>query len=66
MKYQNSILNKIENLKIQDGGCLWRHLFDYRFHGNQLDTTWFHLIESANEAYYVCQISYQSDELCRK
>ena len=40
--------------------------FGYRSHGNQLDTTWFHLNESANEAYYMYQISYQSDKLCRK
>ena len=39
-----------QNLKIQDGGRLWRHLFDYCCHGNQLDTTWFRLIESTNEA----------------
>ena len=28
-----------QNLKIQDGGRLWRHLFDFCCHGNQLDTT---------------------------
>ena len=62
-----SNLNKIwENLKIQDGGRLYSHLFDYRCHGNQLDTTWFRLIESTNEAYYMYQILCQSDELCRK
>ena len=55
-----------QNLKIQDGGRLWRHLFDYCFHGNQLDTTWFRLIESTNEACYMYQISSQTDELCRK
>ena len=33
---------------------------------NQLDTTWFHLIESKNEACYMYQISSQSDELCRE
>ena len=43
-----------------------RHLFDYCYHGNQLDTTWFRLIESKNEACYIYQISSQSDELCRK
>ena len=52
--------------KIQDGGRLWRHLFDYCCHGKQLDTTWFRLIESTNDACYVYQISSQSDELCRK
>ena len=30
---------KNENLKIQDGGRLWRHLFDNSCHGNQLDIT---------------------------
>ena len=55
-----------QNLKIQEGGCLWRHLFDYCCHENQLDTTWFRLIESTNKAYYMYQISSQSDELCRK
>ena len=34
--------------------------------GNQLDTTCFRLIESTNEAWYMYQISSQSDELCRK
>ena len=51
---------------MQDGGRLWRHLFDYCSHGNQLDTTWFRLIESTSEACYMYQISSQSDELCRK
>ena len=37
-----------------------------RCHGNQLDTTWFCLIGSINEASYMYQISCQSDELCRK
>ena len=32
----------------------------------QLDTTWFRLIESTNESYYMCHILCQSDELCRK
>ena len=35
-------------------------------HGNQLNATWFRLIESTNEACYMYQISSQSDELCRK
>ena len=35
-------------------------------HVNQLDTTWFRLIESTNEACYLYQISSQPDELCRK
>ena len=35
-------------------------------HENQLDTTWFRLIESTNEVYYMYQISSQSDEFCRK
>ena len=52
-----------QNLKIQDCGRLWRHLFDYCCHGNQLDTTWLHLIESTNEACYMYQISRQSDKL---
>ena len=38
--------------------------FDYCCHGNELDTTWFRLIESTNEAGYMYQISSQSDELC--
>ena len=41
-------------------------LFGYCYHGNQLDTTWFRLIESTNETWYMYQISSQSDELCRK
>ena len=58
-----------KNLKIEkskNGGRLWRHFFDYCCHENQLDTTWFRLIESTNEACYTYQISCQSDELCRK
>ena len=35
-------------------------------HGNQLDTTWFLLTESTNDACYMYQISSQSDELSRK
>ena len=38
----------------------------YCCHGNQLDTMWFRLFESTNEACYMYQISSQSDELCRK
>ena len=45
---------------------LWRHLFAYCWNGNQLDTTWFRLIESTNEACNMYQVSIQSDELCRK
>ena len=63
---KNQIWTKSENLNIQDGDYLWRYLFDYRCHENPWDTTWFCLIESASEAYYMYQISCQSDELCRK
>ena len=56
------IWTKSENLRIQDGSRLWRHLFDYCCHGNQLDTTWFHLVKSTNEACCVYQISSESDE----
>ena len=31
-----------------------------------LTPTWFHLIESTNEACYMYQVSCQSDELCRR
>ena len=31
-----------------------------------METTWFRLIESANQACYMYQISSQSNELCRK
>ena len=34
--------------------------FDFRYYGNLLDTTWFRLIESTNEAYYMHEISCQS------
>ena len=37
-------------------------LFDYCCHTNQLENTWFRLIESANEACYMYQISSQSGE----
>ena len=43
-----------------------RHLCNYVYHGNQLDTTWFRLIKSTEEDHYICQISRQSDELRRK
>ena len=56
---------KSENFKIQDLRQLVTS-FDYRCNGNQLDTTWFRLIESTNEACYMYQISCQSDELRRK
>ena len=55
------IWTKSENLKIQNGGRLWRHLFDYRCNENQLNTKLFLLTESTNEAYCMCQISCQSD-----
>ena len=58
--------SEVQNLKIKDGGRPWRNLFDYCCYGNQLDTTWFRLIENINEACYVYQISSQTDELCRK
>ena len=48
-------------MKIQDGGHLWRHLCNSGCHGNQLNTTWFRLIESTKEAYYMYQ-KYKSDE----
>ena len=57
---------KFENLKIQDGGHLWRHSYNSGCHGNQLNTTWFRLIENTKEGYYMYQVSCQSDELCRK
>ena len=60
------IWTKSDNLEIQVCGRLWRHLFHYCCHGNQLDTTRFCLTESRNEAYYMRQISCQSDVLCRK
>ena len=60
------IWTKSENFKIQDGGRLWRHLFDYCCRGNQLDTAWFRLIESTNETCYTYQVSCQSDELYQK
>ena len=50
-QYSIRIWIKSENLKIQDGGHLWRYLGSYGCHGNQLDTTWFRLIESTNEAH---------------
>ena len=40
------IWRKSENLKIQDGGHLWRHLYDSGCHGDQLNTSWFYLFES--------------------
>ena len=33
--------------------------FDYCCYGNQLDTTWSRLIESANEVFYMYKISSQ-------
>ena len=57
------IWTKSDNLKIQGGGRLWRHLFDYCCHGNELGTTWFRLIESTNEACFMYQILSQSDEI---
>ena len=44
------IWTKSENLKIQDGGRVWRHLFDYCCHGIQWGTTWFRLIESTKRS----------------
>ena len=44
---------KSENLKIQDGGHLWRHLCEFGCHGKQLDTTCFYLIEGTKKAYYM-------------
>ena len=48
-----------ENLKIQDGGRLWRNLYDYCCYGNQLDITRFRLIKSTNEVCYMYQASCQ-------
>ena len=65
MVSRTSVVSRVSG--IQDGDRLWRHLLDYCCHGNQLDTTWFHLIECTNESYYMyIQLSCQSDELCRK
>ena len=50
-QYSIRIWIKSENLKIQDGGHLWRYLGSYGCHGNQLDTTWFRLFESTKEAH---------------
>ena len=50
------IWKKKESLKIQDGGREWRHLYGCGCHGNQLDTTWFRLIESAKRVHYVQNI----------
>ena len=60
------IWKKIEILKIQDGGCLWRYLYGCGCYVNQLDTTWFRLFENTKRAHYMCQISNQSDEWCQK
>ena len=52
----NAVLSSFLSTKI-------RHLFNYCCHGNQLDIMWFRLNKSTNEAYYMYQISCQSDEL---
>ena len=67
--------SEVQKWKFEQNLKIWKskmaaacdvNLFDYCCHGNQLDTTWFYLIESTNEACYMYQISSQSDELCRK
>ena len=53
------IWEKSEKLKIQDGGRWWRHLYGCGCHGNQLDTTWFRLIESTKKY----QIKYEVNRM---
>ena len=55
--------SEVQKWKFEQNLKIWKSkmaaacdiIFDYCFHGNQLDTTWFRVIESKNEACYMYQ-----------